>query len=173
MFLSLVWPCCKKVTSARSSIHVFQFCRGYTFLFVTAFSTKPLSRVLPMIPFSFSFFWNVLMTNKASVYTIMHVKLCVILVISSRHRPADRQLTKTPTGRRTSLSWASTDVSIRKRRPASVKLMTTPKKILKKRPVPGRFHKSPMICKSKKNRKSAILFKIIRKLWYTCLEPTL
>ena len=43
------------------------------------------------------------------------------------------------------------DVFICRRRPAPVRYVTTQKKILKNRPVPGRLSNSPMMCKSLKS----------------------
>jgi len=46
---------------------------------------------------------------------------------------------------------ASADVFIYRRRPAPVRYVTTQKKILKNRPVPGRLSNSPVMCKSLKS----------------------
>jgi len=46
---------------------------------------------------------------------------------------------------------ASADVFIYRRRPAPVRYVTTQKKILKNRPVPGRLSYSPVMCKSLKS----------------------
>jgi len=46
---------------------------------------------------------------------------------------------------------ASADVFIYRRRPAPVRYVTTQKKILKNRPVPGRLSNLPVMCKSLKS----------------------
>ena len=90
--------------------------------------------------------WQILI----KIYSSLHLK---IRVKSAGHRTVSGWSLTTPAGHRrpTSYASASADVFIYRRRPALVRYVTTQKKILNHRPVPGRLSNSPVMCKSLKS----------------------